>query len=517
MKKIIIFSILLILLSISGIVNRDLWNPHEFRVAEIIREISVNKDYVIPHLNNRPFIEKPPLYYISAHILSLLFNDKDGKSYRLASALWALGILFLIFKIGLIFGVDEAIISTSILATSLGFVQGSHFILVDIALLFFITLSFYGVVKYLKEEKGIYIFTLGLAGAFLTKGFLGWGIIVSALLPFIIITKRWKFIKKFIHPLNILLLFGLVSIWLIPLSLRENRRYFYKWLIYENLGRFLGSKTHHYHHTHGIFYYFYMVPLIFLPWTPLLPFIKKIKKMENKEIINFLWCWAIGGFILLSIATTKRDIYAYPLLPPFSLLLGISLNEYKLKINIKRWIRYSFQLFPLLFFIMATVLLFLKKNTIGNIEILIILGIIFTILGFILSKKIDKFPSFPYQLIILLIFLWIEILTILVPAINPYKSYKDGLNKIADFVPPNEKLIAFHPSETLRGAYPFYMGDFLKEVRTISDLKKMLKSNKIKYILVEKRYSKHILPLKLKKITQIKIGTKRRLFIFEKE
>ena len=43
-------------------IGRDLWTPDEPREAEISREMWLAPS-VVPTLNGRPFIEKPPLYY----------------------------------------------------------------------------------------------------------------------------------------------------------------------------------------------------------------------------------------------------------------------------------------------------------------------------------------------------------------------------------------------------------------------------------------------------------------------
>ena len=40
-----------------------LMDPDEGRYAEIAREIFVRRDWLIPHLNLLPYLEKPPLVY----------------------------------------------------------------------------------------------------------------------------------------------------------------------------------------------------------------------------------------------------------------------------------------------------------------------------------------------------------------------------------------------------------------------------------------------------------------------
>src|SRR3989442_15493435 len=46
-----------------GIGRTDLWPPDETRVAEISREMRVERSWLVPRLNGTPFLEEPPLFY----------------------------------------------------------------------------------------------------------------------------------------------------------------------------------------------------------------------------------------------------------------------------------------------------------------------------------------------------------------------------------------------------------------------------------------------------------------------
>src|SRR5438445_2873374 len=50
-----------------------LWEPDEGRYAEIAREMLAARDFIVPHLNYVPYIEKPPLlYWLTTLAMSLL-------------------------------------------------------------------------------------------------------------------------------------------------------------------------------------------------------------------------------------------------------------------------------------------------------------------------------------------------------------------------------------------------------------------------------------------------------------
>src|SRR5512142_804899 len=71
-----------------------LMDPDEGRYAEIAREMLLLKDWLIPHLNLLPYLEKPPLvYWLTA--LSFKVLGFSELAARLPSALCALGGIIL--------------------------------------------------------------------------------------------------------------------------------------------------------------------------------------------------------------------------------------------------------------------------------------------------------------------------------------------------------------------------------------------------------------------------------------
>jgi 4-amino-4-deoxy-L-arabinose transferase-like glycosyltransferase len=60
---ILILVISIFLVYIFNIGAYDLWSPDEPRYAEVGREAAVDGHWIIPHLNNRIYYEKPPTYF----------------------------------------------------------------------------------------------------------------------------------------------------------------------------------------------------------------------------------------------------------------------------------------------------------------------------------------------------------------------------------------------------------------------------------------------------------------------
>ena len=74
-------------------------DPDEGRYAEIAREMLVLKDWLIPHLNLLPYLEKPPLVYWLTALGFKVFGYTEAAA-RLPSAVSALGGVFLAYGLG---------------------------------------------------------------------------------------------------------------------------------------------------------------------------------------------------------------------------------------------------------------------------------------------------------------------------------------------------------------------------------------------------------------------------------
>jgi len=368
---------LIIAVSLAGIADHDLWTPDEPREAAISLSMSQSGDFLIPELAGKPFVEKPPLFYIIASFFLRVFGQLIGNTaaLRLVSACFGLLTLLFTYLLGKIyFDRQKALIAAGILATTFGFVHVTHWLLVDNALMFFITASVWALAKAYPDLPGSRdsrLFYLPLAGmlaafAFLAKGMIGPLIIFIAWLGIFIpwvkyggvgqpcptepnglpavlrpamqaggtgcpALPRLKFpFFKFdaclgYHALA-LIAFGLIcAIWIIAFSLQGGPELFREWWWTNHFGRFTGA-AQDLGHISPWYYYFYVLPIYLLPWiipfaAAIVFFLKKAWRGEAmaKGCLLFIF-WSLGTFLLLSLSATKRDIYLSALLPAGALL-----------------------------------------------------------------------------------------------------------------------------------------------------------------------------------------------------
>ncbi|MCK9264081.1 MAG: glycosyltransferase family 39 protein [Deltaproteobacteria bacterium] len=302
------------LLLIPGI-NHGLWRPDEPREAGICAEMARTRDFVVPHLNGIPFLEKPPLYYAMAAVSgSLLGVDKDIP-YRLISLLFAALTLFITYSAAsLQNGSIVGLIAAGILASSGDFFKLSRWIQVDNALVFGVALAMYAYLKIMKSFRIRDSALLGVAIgiSFMAKGFVGPAIIASAVIADTLcrrdITLLWK-----TRPHIILACAGIIILpWIVVLWDRGGWAFVREIIVVNNIMRFTGApEGAALGHQNGFFFYFTRFPLGFLPWTLLFipALIAALKEYRHNPYVS----WLVGPIILLTISSTKRGVYLVPL------------------------------------------------------------------------------------------------------------------------------------------------------------------------------------------------------------
>ena len=136
------------------------FDPDEGRNAEKAREILLLNDWVTPHENFLPTLDKPIAFYWPVALSFKLFGFSEWAA-RLPSALAALGCLLLVAQLARRhWGARTALWSCLVLATSVEFFFFARLVNLDMSLTFFITMalfSFYSAVR--AEEATVAVFS----------------------------------------------------------------------------------------------------------------------------------------------------------------------------------------------------------------------------------------------------------------------------------------------------------------------------------------------------------------------
>lgn len=301
-----------------------LMDPDEGRYAEIAREIWVLKDWLIPHLNLLPYLEKPPLVY---WLTALSFGGLGLNEWaaRLPSALAALGGVLTAYGLGrALWGPLPGFLSGLVLATSGGYVVLGRILTLDMALAFSLNLGVgLGYLALSRGRRRLWPWAyLALALGVLTKG------PVAVVLP-LLIWGLWCGLTRFqnwrdlLQPLSWLLLAAVSLPWFAYVVWRYPP--FLKFFLWEqHLGRYLTASIHY---QEPFYYYGPVLLALFLPWSWLLGWaLGRLKNIPGPDRL-FLLVW--GGVILVffSLSRGKLASYILPALLPLALLLGGVLAE----------------------------------------------------------------------------------------------------------------------------------------------------------------------------------------------
>ena len=245
LKYLVLLLIVVVPLFSLGLSNHGLWSADEPRVAEIGREMALTGNWAVPTLNQRPFLEEPPLYYASLALTFKAFGVSD-KVARIPSALFAFGaVLVVFFMANLFFGPRVALLSGLILATAGEYFRVAHWVIVDGALTFFVMGALYSFITgYLTEtnRKKLLCYSLFYVActlAFYTKGFIGIAIPGVSILAFLIIERNFREIIKMRLWLGVLIFLVMTLPWFIALWQQGGTEYFKVFFIHNHLQRFL--------------------------------------------------------------------------------------------------------------------------------------------------------------------------------------------------------------------------------------------------------------------------------------
>ncbi len=306
-------------------INHGIWRPDEPYMAGICSEMARTHNFAVPTLNGNPFLEKPPLYYAVAAVSGIVFGTDNDVSFRIVSILFSVMTLLAVFLVmRRRKDTTTALLSVLVLATMWEFFRISRWILVDISLVFGVTLSMLSWLV-LSEGKKVkryaLLFGLGVAVSFMAKGFVGPAIIAAGVAADILRRRDFRLIYK-CRP-DIMLVFMLipVALWIAVLWSKGGWPFVREVIVVNNLMRFTGTKeAAALGHQHNILYYFQGFPGTLVPWTLIFipALIASIKRFRDNPYIS----WLIGPFIILSIASTKRDLYLAPLLPACAIMIA---------------------------------------------------------------------------------------------------------------------------------------------------------------------------------------------------
>ena len=318
-----------------------LFEPTEGRNAEIAREILVTHDWVTPHDNFVPVLDKPIFLHWLIAFCYRLFGVSE-RSARLPSALAGLGSVILIYLFARKFlGLWEGLWISLILASCVLFYALSRIVIFDMSLNFSVTLSlccFYwgaSTGNRFKKKAFYMVMYAAMGGGTLIKGPIGIFLPGMVIVVYMLLARKWFLLRQMRLFYGLILFLAIVAPWYIAAEIR-NPGYLYYFLWKENVLRFF---TPDFNRSQPVSYFFEVVMVGFLPWTFFLPYVFTAQwKKSRDDTTLFLDLWALLPFLFFSLSETKLSHYILPIYPPLAILAGETLaTRLKHSPNKNRW------------------------------------------------------------------------------------------------------------------------------------------------------------------------------------
>jgi 4-amino-4-deoxy-L-arabinose transferase-like glycosyltransferase len=306
-----------------GLVGHDPWKPDEAYTFGLVYSLLKGGDWVVPTLAFEPFMEKPPLYYLSAAAVASLFGKvlPLHDAARVTSGFYmAITLAFMAGCARELYGKDRGWLAALLLLGCLGLTVRSHQMITDTALLSGFAVSLYGFALGLRRPiiGGFWLGT-GVGIGFMAKGLIAPGVIgvTALLLPAF---AAWRH-RRYLLCLAVAALASAPWLLIWPALLyAKSPVLFNEWLMANNFGRFLGTNQLGPKGESALY-------LRILPWYsfPALPLAAwAVWRARLKGVLEPAFALPIVHFAVtltvLGLSADARELYALPLLLPLALL-----------------------------------------------------------------------------------------------------------------------------------------------------------------------------------------------------
>jgi 4-amino-4-deoxy-L-arabinose transferase-like glycosyltransferase len=315
-----------------------LLDPDEGLYADIAQEMLARGDWVIPHINGLPYLEKPPLYFWLTALTFQLFGPSEWAT-RLWSAMSALGTVLLTWRIGRrLYGGSAGLLAGLVVATVVGNALYVRRASTDQLFVFCLTLAIYGFLRDAQRpDRGrarFLLFYVGAALAVLAKGFIGvvFPVLIVGVALVTVRRLRWR-------ELNLArgaALFAAIAVPWHALVAWRSPTLFNFYVVDNHLLRFLDARRYVEDDVPSSTPAFLIASFLWaFPWS-VFTFARREPDRSPRarwRPVVVIWLVAIVGVFALS--RFKHEYYALPAFPALAVLVGAAWTSGR---DIGRWL-----------------------------------------------------------------------------------------------------------------------------------------------------------------------------------
>ncbi len=338
--SVLILTALWIVIYIIGLSTPALLDDADTVHAEAAREMVQRHDWVTLYANGVRYLEKAPLMYWSVATSYTVFGISEW-STRFPLMLGVLGMILATYGLGRwAFGPEGGFDSGLVMATALGPYLFTRFLIPDVPVGLWLTLTYWLFLKSLEEAKPSRWVCWGLAAVcalnVLTKGLIGLVFPAAAIGLYLLLTGNLKHLLKLRLPSSALVFFAIAAPWHL-LAERANpaqgqvRGFLWFYFVNEHFLRFLNKRVPRDYDTVPLLIFWALLILWLVPWSVFVPqgllevprrwheFHSQMSRRQRANLLFLLWGLVIVGFFSFS---TRQEYYTIPAIPGMALLIG---------------------------------------------------------------------------------------------------------------------------------------------------------------------------------------------------
>jgi 4-amino-4-deoxy-L-arabinose transferase-like glycosyltransferase len=292
-----------------------LLDPDEGRNAEVAREMAQSGDYLVPHLDGLPYLDKPVAYFVAAAAAMAALGPTETAA-RLPAYLATLAtVVFLAWFARRRWGEDAGWVAALAYATMVLPLAYARTAIFDSLL----TLCTTAAVLWFVEERPVAAWAAMGVGA-LTKGPIALAIPLLVVVPHALVTGAA--VRRLFPWRGVVAFLAVVLPWFVAVSLRHPQFPYYVF-VRETLQR-LTTPT--FHRTAPWWFYLPILPVAAFPW--IVPALARLRHWRatwgaRREVAAreplLLACWVIVPLLLFTLNQSKLPQYVLPLMPAFAL------------------------------------------------------------------------------------------------------------------------------------------------------------------------------------------------------
>lgn len=302
-------------------------DPDEGRNAEVAREMMASNDYLVPHLDGLPYLDKPVVYFAAAALVMEVLGPTETAARLPAYCFTLLSIVLVVRFARRRWGADAGWVAGLALASMPLVMAYARTTIFDSTLACCTTAA---ILAFSEDRPVLGGAALGLGA--ITKGPVALGIVLFTLVPWALLTGGGR-LRRLVS-WRALAAFAVVALpWFLAVTVRlpEFPRYVFVRETFERV------TTTSFHRTAPVWFYLPVVLVGAFPW--IVPALARLgggrwraawrarRDDPAAQEAIFLACWVLGPLAFFTLNQSKLPQYVLPLMPAVALAAARALTR----------------------------------------------------------------------------------------------------------------------------------------------------------------------------------------------